>query len=230
MRSPSAVSARWAWVCPGGGMTSRRASKAAAAIPPSISFRHLLARHTCLRSPTEYCCPKTVANEANLRNTHPLPSNSVSRSPSIWLSTALWNHPCPSRRSDRDARRCSCSKSITRSRSPESATRSRAICQLVDIHVAREWARRANCDGAIELARGVLRRLPPLVASSCGWEWRQRALWSRCCSAVPRADLREARDAIAQAGGVPTEPGVVLQRDLAAATSGAAGAGRRRRS
>ena len=80
---------------------------------------------------------------------------------------------------------------------------------VVDIHLAREWARRGNCDRAIELVGGVLdnylRRgeLMWLAAATAAFV---EALLQRSS----KADIVHARDAIARLDDVSTEPGVVI--------------------
>jgi adenylate cyclase len=80
---------------------------------------------------------------------------------------------------------------------------------VVDIHVAREYIRRGDCDGAIEIARRVFD----------GRLRNDEFLWLALSAATlvesllqrgTEADIAEARDAVARLAAVPTEPGVVL--------------------
>ncbi len=95
----------------------------------------------------------------------------------------------------------------------EAARRNRPMIQqnvpLIDIHVARERARRGDVDGAIELSR---------IVFDDYLRWGQ-FMWLAAVAAVfvesllqrdTESDLREARDAIEKLAAEPTEPGVVL--------------------
>ncbi|WNG91805.1 AAA family ATPase [Mycobacterium sp. ITM-2016-00318] len=82
---------------------------------------------------------------------------------------------------------------------------------VVDIHLARERARRGDCDGAIELVRGVLE----------SYRRRGEFLWLAVTTATlveallrrgRHADVSEARAAISELAAVPTEPGCVLNQ------------------
>jgi adenylate cyclase len=80
---------------------------------------------------------------------------------------------------------------------------------VADIHIARERARRGDCDGAIELVREVLHS----YLRRGEFMWLGLATATLVESLLQRgrqADVTEARDAVATLAAVPAEPGVVL--------------------